>query len=83
MQHHIVDSTTGATLYWNGFAPHQVVGANWIPTAEISPWESAQSEVSADEIIRLFSRMDWLERRVETLMKRIEELGLTDVSDLI
>lgn len=58
----------------------------WVDTgvAEISPWEeTTRTYVAADEIVRMFSRMDWLERRVETLMKRLDELGLTDVSDLI
>ena len=69
-----IDSTTFPSAF---HAP------NWMATAEISPWEPARVEISADEIVSLFSRIDRLERRVETLMKRIDELGLTDVSDLI
>ena len=83
MQNYIIDgSTMTGTLYVNG-EPYEALSSSWMHTAEISPWEPAQTEVSADEIVRLFSRMEWLERRVETLMRRLDELGLTDVSDLI
>lgn len=69
-----IDSTTFPAAF---HAP------NWMATAEISPWESTSANISLDDIVYLLCRMDRLERRVETLMKRIDELGLTDVSDLI
>jgi hypothetical protein len=56
----------------------------WTATEEISPWErTVSASCSADDLSRLSSRIEWLEHRVEMLMKQLEEVGLTDVSDLI